>query len=148
MLLDAEQVWLPVFTFVAIDAAVLRVVLDAGADPNPNQGAPVTPLLGAVYLGDPIAVRLLLEHGAESGLRHSIPTNHLPMEFPPEVRQIVMNGGTVLMVAARMGHASVVEVLIEHGADEDKKILVEGTKFRASDLACNAGHDLVCNMLK
>ena len=131
-----------------INPSILRIALEVGADPNPDTGIPVTPLLGAVYVGDPIAVRLLLEHGAELELRYSISPNRIPIVYPPELRQIVMNDGTALMVAAQMGHASVVEVLIEYGAHEDQKVLVEGVEFRASDLACNAGHDLVCNMLK
>ncbi len=72
----------------------------------------------------------------------------VPIVFPEEVRRIVMNEGTALMVAAQLGHASVAEILLIYGADKDQKIVIDGTQFRAADFACDAGHDLVCNMLK
>ncbi len=131
-----------------IDTVILHLALEAGADPNSEAGIPITPLLGAVYAGDPGAVKQLLDYGARLDRTYAINQGEIPMAFPEDVRRIIMNEGTALMVAAQLRHASVAKILLIYGADENQKIAIEGTQFRASDFACDAGHDLVCNMLK
>jgi uncharacterized protein len=81
-------------------AAAVRVLLDAGADPDADQENPlrVRPLHSAAARGDREAVRALLEAGAE-----------------PNPRQ---NGGyTPLHAAAHGDDAELAAVLLEHGAD-------------------------------
>ena len=131
-----------------IDTSILHLSLEAGADPNAETGISATPLLIAVYLGDPGAVKLLLAYKAQLDRTYAMDQGEVPIVFPEEVRRIVMNEGTALMVAAQLGHASVAEILLIYGADKDQKIVIDGTQFRAADFACDAGHDLVCNMLK
>ena len=131
-----------------IDTSILHLALEAGADPNAETDISVTPLLWAVYVGDPGAVKQLLDYGARLDTTYAMDQGGVPIAFPEEVVRIVMNGGTALMVAAQLGHASVAKLLLIYEADEDQKIVIGGAQFRASDIACNAGHDLVCDMLK
>ena len=131
-----------------INTSILQLALEAGADPDSEASTPVTPLLGAVYMGNPGAVKLLLHHGAQVDRTYVIKQSKIPFVFTEEVRQIIKNEGTALMVAAELGHASVAKLLLIYEADEDQKIAIGGEEIRASDIACNAGHDLVCNMLK
>jgi ankyrin repeat protein len=131
-----------------IDTVILHLALEAGADPNSEAGIPITPLLEAVYIGDPGAVKQLLDYGARLDRTYAVSQSKIPMDFSQDVRRIIMNEGTALMVAAQLGHASVAKILLIYGADEDQKIAIGDTQFRASDLGCSAGHDLVCNMLR
>jgi ankyrin repeat protein len=82
----------------------VRVLLEAGADPNPPQDNPmrVAPLHSAAAARDSEAVRLLLEAGAE-----------------PNARQ---NGGyTALHAAAQHGDTEMADTLKRHGADPSLK---------------------------
>jgi ankyrin repeat protein len=81
-------------------AEVVRVLLEAGADPDADQQNPmrVRPLHSAAASGDREAVRALLEAGAE-----------------PNARQ--QGGFTPLHAAARNDDAEMVAQLLAHGAD-------------------------------
>ncbi len=145
---DGQSVLHHILEEPPIDTSILHLALEAGADPNAETDISVTPLLWAVYVGDPGAVKQLLDYGARLDRTYAMDQGGVPIAFPEEVVRIVMNGGTALMVAAQLGHASVAKLLLIYEADEDQKIAIGGAQFRASDIACNAGHDLVCDMLK
>lgn len=53
----------------ARDRESLRLLLDAGADPNARQQAGFTPLHAAAHADEPELARLLLEHGADPTLK-------------------------------------------------------------------------------
>jgi len=127
---------------------MLKIALEAGADPDPELGMSISPLLGATYVGNPGAVKLLLHYGAQVDRTYAVRSGDIPMVYSEEVRQIVMNQGTALMVAAQLGHASVAKLLIAYGADIGHRISIKGEELTASSIACNAGHNLVCNILK
>jgi ankyrin repeat protein len=81
------------------DAAVIARLLDAGEDANAVlTGEGETVLMLTSYTGNPAAVKLLLDRGAE-----------------PDTQQF--RGQTALMWAAAEGHAEVVKLLLERGAD-------------------------------
>ncbi len=81
------------------DASVIGRLLDAGDDANAVlTGEGETVLMLTAYTGNPAAVKLLLERGAD-----------------PNAQQF--RGQTALMWAAAEGHADVVKLLLERGAD-------------------------------
>jgi ankyrin repeat protein len=77
--------------------SLLKILLEAGANPNPENGA--LPLWMASKNGCLGCVKLLLESGA-----------HVDDQCPFE-------GGTALFMASQNGFLSIVDVLIESGAD-------------------------------
>lgn len=65
-----DQGFTPLHSAVATDAGdidrdIVRLLLDAGADPNAKSGAGGTPLHTAAFIGDVEVVRLLLDRGAD-----------------------------------------------------------------------------------
>src|SRR5258708_22756236 len=79
------------------DAASVKLLLDAGADPNIRNDAGASALMWAA--GDLQKVRLLVDHGAD-------------------VNATSDAGRTPLLIAAgRFGNAAVVKLLLDHGAD-------------------------------
>lgn len=97
------------------DAASLRQLIERGADPNASNDAGATALMWAI--DDPDKVRLLLEHGAD------------PNAMSLESR-------TPLVIAlSNRGSASVVTLLLGHGANLDAKT------YRGQSLFGGAGGD-------
>jgi cytohesin len=81
------------------DAAIIEALLKGGADANEPLPLGRRPLMLAARSGNVAAVRALLDRGAEPNARED------------------QRGTTALMQAADQGHADVIAVLIEHGAD-------------------------------
>ena len=80
------------------NAAVVKLLLDAGADANATMKGGETVLMMAARAGSVDAVKALLVRGAKHDMREG-------------------HGQTALMWAAAEGHAAVVRALIEAGAD-------------------------------
>lgn len=89
-------------------AAMVESLLNAGADSNTaiNTGEPV--LLSAAAVGEIGPVQALVEHGANISARD------------PNFDQ------TALMIAARQGHNTVIQYLLEQGADPNAATAVVG----------------------
>jgi ankyrin repeat protein len=81
------------------DAAMVGALLDHGADANEQLPLGRRPLMLAARAGSVAAVRALLDRGADANAKESA------------------RGTTALMQAADQGHADVIAVLIQHGAD-------------------------------
>lgn len=129
-----------------IDSEILRLLLEAGA--NPAGGTtPVTPLLRAVWIGDPGATLILLRYGADPNEKYQIATANIPMNAPQNFRPIIKSGGTPLMVAAHFGHASVVKTLLSFEADPNVQIQINGKEITAADIARDGGRSLVLGLL-
>ena len=79
------------------DAASVRSLLAAGADPNLANGEGATALMWAAY--DPEKVKLLLDHGANVNAQSS------------------GNRTALLVAAGKYGNSEVVKLLIDHGAN-------------------------------
>jgi hypothetical protein len=79
--------------------AMITALLKAGADVNSRHEYGFTPLFGASYKGNKNAVELLL---AQPGIKLDETTD---------------DGDTALMAAAEHGHAEIVEMLLNAGAD-------------------------------
>ena len=80
------------------NAAILELLLKAGANPNAMQSEGETALMTAARTGIPAAVTTLLAHGADVNAKES------------------WRGQTALMWAAAEGHADTIQVLLEAGA--------------------------------
>lgn len=90
--------WTPAIHYTEGNEEILRLLLEAGADPNSPD--PTSTVLGAYSLaGKASAVALLLDHGAEIDAQDSL------------------YGNTALHNAAQNGNLEVVELLVEWGAD-------------------------------
>ena len=84
-------------------AAMVEALLDAGADANAALPSGETPLMTASRTGSANAVRVLLAHGAEV---HAKEGSH---------------GQTALMWAVAQQHPTIVQALLEHGANTDDR---------------------------
>jgi uncharacterized protein len=80
-------------------AAMIGVLLDAGADPNVADGNGTTPLMMASASGSVDAVKLLLDRKAQVNAKDAA------------------HGQTALMFAASLNRADAIRVLMDHGAD-------------------------------
>ncbi|CAF4315280.1 unnamed protein product, partial [Rotaria sordida] len=58
------------------------------------------------------------------------------------------SGQSCLHIAAAMGHAVIVQILCEHGANVNQQFHLEGKYVTAYDLAESLQHDHVCQLLK
>lgn len=81
-----------------VDHALVRSLLDAGANADVTNDYGATPLTEAIKLADVALVRMLLDAGADP-------------DSPNQDNQ------TALMLASHIGSLEIAEMLIEHGAD-------------------------------
>ncbi|CAF4756917.1 unnamed protein product, partial [Rotaria sp. Silwood2] len=58
------------------------------------------------------------------------------------------SGQSCLHISAAMGHADIVRILCEHGANVDQQFHFEGQDITAYDLAESQQYDDVCQVLK
>jgi hypothetical protein len=82
------------------NAAIVRVLLTAGASPDTESGtgSQGTPLCGAACWGHTEAVRALLEHGADPNLREDHGTGRPPLDWAakgphPETAELLVAAG-------------------------------------------------------
>jgi uncharacterized protein len=80
-------------------AAMIELLLKAGADPNSTDEHGTTALMTAAASGSGEAVKILIDHGADANARESA------------------HGQTALMFAASLNRADAIRVLLEHRAD-------------------------------
>jgi uncharacterized protein len=109
------------------NAAIVRLLLQRGADPNIATRENRRPLLTAAYHGHTEIARLLIDAGADIDTADS--------SF----------GFTALMEAAGRGHAGVVKLLLERGADRNIRSMDGRT---AADFAFGFGRQDVLELLQ
>jgi ankyrin repeat protein len=80
-------------------AAMIEVLVNAGAEVNALNANGTTPLMLAAASGKTAALTILIDHGANPNLRDTT------------------NGQTAAMFAAALGRGEAIKVLAEHGAD-------------------------------
>ena len=122
---------------------VIQVLLDHGVNVNIRNSAGETPLISAAWNRQPEAVSLLIRRGADVNAQERLGFTALSMgvlgQPPPDenyrkvVRLLLQNGARVnvaarggctpLTLAARVGDAEVVELLLKAGADPTAKDL-------------------------
>lgn len=142
-------------------AKVVRRGLEAGLSPDATDGRGTgnTPLMVAAYNGHTEIVRLLLEEGAQIGVRNAEGRTALMFastgSFPETVALLLRHGAdpnatdegegwSALMFAAAEGHGEVVRTLLEGGADPS---LTDRDGETARTFAENNGHAEVAGLL-
>jgi ankyrin repeat protein len=88
---------------------VVRLLLDHGVDVNAKYGNDLTALMWAAG------------HSAEAGTKDVVDVMTLLMERGARLDEQDNRGRTALMIAAELGHAAAVDVLLAHGADKNLK---------------------------
>ena len=112
------------------DEAVVRALIEAGADVNLARDIGATPLYIAAQKGHEAVVRALIEAGAD-------------------VNKARDTGATPLFTAAEKGHEAVVRVLIETGADINKARDKGETPLSVSITPVNEGnHAAIVQLLR
>jgi ankyrin repeat protein len=107
--------------------ATVKLLLDAGADPNRAAADDRKPLMLAARTGLDESVRTLLDKGAEINGRNE------------------KDGTTALMWAANNGHKRIVEYLIDRGADPS---LTAKDGWTAGEAARMAGHTDIADKIE
>ncbi|KAK3380685.1 hypothetical protein B0T24DRAFT_676352 [Lasiosphaeria ovina] len=110
--------------------ALVRLLLDRGANFSAADRSGQTPLVGAVENSRAANVRLLLDQGADPNGRnkrgqtplivaHDNAITHLLLEREAETNARDHQGSSALMVAARSGNVARLRLLLDHGAKID-----------------------------
>lgn len=94
--------------------AVLKLLLDAGADVESANGEGQTALMAVARTGNVDAARLLIRRGANVNAREG------------------WGGQTALMWAAAQGHPAMIRLLIRHGADVNARATVRDWQRRVT----------------
>lgn len=135
----------PALTAAAIlgHAEVVRILLDAGADPNAKDGNGRTALFPAVTTNYTEIVRLLLDKGADPNIRDSVlglPALHYAASIDPnpEMLKLLLDRGANPNASLQPGDSSisVLTFAVGHGDTESVKILLDrGAQADVKDLA-------------
>jgi ankyrin repeat protein len=96
--------------------AVVKHLLEHGADPRAKDDQGNTPLMFAVSQNDPEIVRMLLDRGADPRIRNSSGNSPLwAAIIVPDAAQ--RENANTNFIAAGDHYAEIVELLLDHGAD-------------------------------
>lgn len=112
----------------------LRLLLKNGvkvASPSDRPG----PLGLAVIGGNAEAVTELVKAGANPDVRYRLKSDDVPFVLDGASKEVMMNGGTALLLATELGHASAVAALVAVGARDDVVVRVGGVPLTALGLA-------------
>lgn len=117
------------------DAATVKRLLDEGADPDAIAAGGWSAVLVAAQVGDEGLLSMLLDAGGNANARENYIGSRCPAPDiqPPSCEiQILLDGDTALIIAARGNHVAAVSALLAHGADP---MLTNGSRMTAADHA-------------
>ena len=123
--LGYQGFWRTPLSLAAWDGTVgcVRLLLEAGADPNPTTSIGISPLHNSVCHRSHEKTKLLLEYGAQPTLYVAVALGmvdrvHGLLEQEPGLVNVPGESNLLPMtVAAEFGQRDVAEVLIQHGAE-------------------------------
>ena len=138
--------------------AMVRALIEAGADVNKAMNDAVTPLIIAAQNGHEAVVRALIEAGADvnkvwgngvtpllvAAHQHNEAVVRTLIEAGADVNQARDDGVTPLCIAAQDGHEAVVRALIEAGAEIDK---ARDDSVTPLYIAAENGHETIVRAL-
>ena len=120
---------------VGNDAETVRMVLEAGVDPNAVGATKITPLVFAAYNGNPAVTSLLLSKGANVNAAAD-----MPIMFPgasPKSGPIALSAITPLLAGTGAGSLAVVRALLDAGANVNAR---DGRNMTALMAAVSTNH--------
>src|SRR5207244_12407545 len=127
------------------DAALVELLLKAGADPNAAVPGGETPLMTASRVGSLESVKALLSRGAavdgkedrrgQTALMWAAAEGHakvveMLIEVGADFRARLSSGFTPLLFAVREGRSDVVRVLLKAGVDVNETVPIDGGRRR------------------
>ncbi|HEX7140787.1 MAG TPA: ankyrin repeat domain-containing protein, partial [Vicinamibacterales bacterium] len=120
---------------VGDDVETVRIVLDAGVDPNAVGATRMSPLVYAAYSGNPAVTSLLLSKGANANAAAD-----MPLMFPgasPKSGPIALSAITPLLAGTASGSLAVVRALLDAGANVNAR---DGRGMTALMAAVSTNH--------
>ncbi len=154
---EGERVGTAALHHVGDDPVAARILLDAGADPNAQNGSDQNPLYAAVESTE--VTRLLLDAGADPNVidsylkitplrwaaeRGRVETARVLLEHGARVDLRIATRATSLQAAVDAGNQEMVRLLLEHGADP----LATWHGRNAPDIAREAGHGDIAKLIE
>lgn len=114
------------------DETKVRNALEKGADVNSKNAESRTPLFGAVSTGNEVVLQLLLKSGPDVNAEDAHRITALMYSKTEAMISVLLergakietnnrDGSTALHQEAKSGHKTLVQLLLNHGADIDKK---------------------------
>ncbi len=110
-------------------SAVVKLLLDRGADPSFEGSRNFTPLAEAAYVGDETVVQMLIDRGADvkKGGRFALSQSAMlncmacAEKLIGSVDQTALGGVMLTMAPPRGGSAGMLKFLLDHGGDPNAK---------------------------
>ena len=126
---------------------VINFLLASGANYK-DRSSSWTPLNFAIVKGDLKIVSVLLKYGTDVNEYFMIPSGHIPFMIKDDLTvDLLKNGGSSLMVACAMEHASVVKTLLDAGASFETSIKGELGTHTALSIAQKVKNQSILNLL-
>jgi TPR repeat protein/S1-C subfamily serine protease len=128
---------------------VIDFLLANGADANFKTRSNQTPLYMTIAKGDSKLISTLLEFGADANESYNIPKKNIPFMIDDKLAiDVLKNGGSPLMLACAMEHASAVKVLMEAGSNLKMSFRGNLGTHTAMSIAKEKGNQAIINLLK
>lgn len=132
-----------------INIKTVELLLRNGAVPTKNKNNPGSPLFYSVLHGHNDLISLLINYGANINEKYYFKKGQIPMNLTDkELRNVIISGGTPLMIAVVMNHLSSIKKLVDLGADIDYEIKFNNNKYTAYKLAEKNSNTTVLKFLK
>ena len=102
----------------------------------------------AVLKGDSKLISLLLHYGADVNQSNKFSAGHIPLTMQDSLTtDLLINGGSLLMLACAMEHASAVKVLLKAGSNRNASIVGKQGTHTAMSIAKKRENTAIINLL-
>jgi ankyrin repeat protein/TPR repeat protein len=126
---------------------VINLLLSSGANYK-HRSRSWTPLNLAIFGGNSKIVSLLLQYGADANEYFKIPSMDIPFSVNDELTaDLLINGGSSLMLACAKEHASIVKELLEAGASLETSIKGKLGTHTALSISQKTKNQAILNLL-